>query len=815
MIISFFDIINMKKEWSESFSMKRILIGLFLFFLYLIPINVYAEEGIEKFYINATVEENGDLTVEEYFYLNGEFNGMEREIIYCNDDLYPFRSELDYYGGSLIHNGSGIELIEIRALEIDNNFNFENITGTKFREVNDAETGDFGVYTKEEISNGESYLIYLPDDENKAFYLKYTLKDVAVVHNDVAEIYWNAIGDSLRESIGELKITVNFPQNASEFRVWAHGPLNGSVKKIDNQSLEATATSVYSYQAVDIRATFDKTVVPYSTKITGVDALEKILNYEENLANQANYEREQEEYKTQEEAYEEIEFCKTYLSRSCYETAQYYVSRVKDETILEDLNAKLDELHTLIVQKEEETAREDVDLALNYSTYYWYKEALDSVNILENEELKNELLEELASVKKIIVEQERKRDNYFKIFSVNIFLFIVALAYYVYKNCHKEYTVDFDHKYLREIPNNYSPAAVEYLMKKKITEDSFSAEIMLLIYEKKILAEGHSENKDILLVRNKEQENNLTSKEREIIDLIFSGASNVYLKTLKKRARNSTYFYNKWKKINKILYDEALSEKLYEGDMMKAGEEKKSSGLQVLITFLLFISMPFTAFITFPIFFIYMFVQSRKRIEYDLLDKTSRIYKVKRNARIISIVILVILLFVFVYLYATNHFVRDSGILLIIAVLFVIALLKYISYAKKRTEIGALSYKQWKSFRRFLKDFSFMDDANLPEITLWEKYLVYAIVLGCADKLSKTMNIKLEDIDADHDLAFNTLTVANLNMVSHAISSSIHSTRTHGGGSSGGGSSWSSGSGGGGGFSSGGGGGGGGGGGRF
>ena len=79
----------------------------------------------------------------------------------------------------------------------------------------------------------------------------------------------------------------------------------------------------------------------------------------------------------------------------------------------------------------------------------------------------------------------------------------------------------------------------------------------------------------------------MTSKEKEIIDLIFSGASNVYLKTLKKRARNSTYFYNKWKKINKILYDEALSEKLYEGDKMKAGEEKKSSGLQVLITFLL------------------------------------------------------------------------------------------------------------------------------------------------------------------------------------------------------------------------------------
>ena len=88
--------------------------------------------GIEKFYINAEIQSNGDLVVEEYFYLNGEFNGMEREILYKNDDLYDFRPELDYYGGSKIHNGSGIELNEIRALPIDDDFNFSNIGGTKF-----------------------------------------------------------------------------------------------------------------------------------------------------------------------------------------------------------------------------------------------------------------------------------------------------------------------------------------------------------------------------------------------------------------------------------------------------------------------------------------------------------------------------------------------------------------------------------------------------------------------------------------------------------------------------------------------------------
>ena len=276
--------------------MKQIIKSIILSLLAIFPITVYAESGIEKFYINAVVEENGDLTVEEYFYLNGEFNGMEREILYQNDDLYDFHPELDYYGGSKLHNGSGIELLEIRALPIDENFDFKNISGSKFEEVSSADKGDYGVYTVDTSSNGEVYQIYLPDKKNEAFYIKYRLKNMAIIHNDIAEIYWNAIGDSLSESIGTLRITVTFPGNENEFRVWAHGPLNGKINKVSNQELVAEVTNVYSYEAVDIRAVFDKSVIPSSTKKTNIDALAKILNYEENAANQANYEREQEEY---------------------------------------------------------------------------------------------------------------------------------------------------------------------------------------------------------------------------------------------------------------------------------------------------------------------------------------------------------------------------------------------------------------------------------------------------------------------------------------------------------------------------------------
>ena len=88
--------------------LKRVL---FLFLLF-IPICVQAESGIENFYVHAVIKENGDITVEEYFYLNGEFNGMDRDILFQNPGAYEFRPEMEYYGGSKIHNGSGITLEE-------------------------------------------------------------------------------------------------------------------------------------------------------------------------------------------------------------------------------------------------------------------------------------------------------------------------------------------------------------------------------------------------------------------------------------------------------------------------------------------------------------------------------------------------------------------------------------------------------------------------------------------------------------------------------------------------------------------------------
>ena len=66
--------------------MKKVMSKIVFFFLLMFPLVVSAY-GIENFYINGVVAENGDMVIEEYFEVNGEYNGYERIIYYRNDNL--------------------------------------------------------------------------------------------------------------------------------------------------------------------------------------------------------------------------------------------------------------------------------------------------------------------------------------------------------------------------------------------------------------------------------------------------------------------------------------------------------------------------------------------------------------------------------------------------------------------------------------------------------------------------------------------------------------------------------------------------------
>ncbi|HOQ68051.1 MAG TPA: DUF2207 domain-containing protein, partial [Candidatus Atribacteria bacterium] len=48
---------------------------------------------------------------------------------------------------------------------------------------------------------------------------------------------------------------------------------------------------------------------------------------------------------------------------------------------------------------------------------------------------------------------------------------------------------------------------------------------------------------------------------------------------------------------------------------------------------------------------------------------------------------------------------------------------------------------RWQAFRRFISDFSLMREASPLLLRIWDRYLVYAVVLGVAEELLR--NLKL------------------------------------------------------------------------
>lgn len=264
---------------------------MFVFLLFILPISVLAD-GITNFYIDATVLSNGDVKVKESYMLSGSYNGFERIINYAGSSI-PFDGSSKYsFNDSDIYNGDSIIINKVGTIDKNNYSNLlnESLVET-FTETSYASKGDYGVYTKSNSSNGVSLLIYNPSSKSRAFYTEYTITNMAIVHNDIAELGFN-IFTELTEYVENLEMTIHIPNNQDLLRVWAHGPLWGESKIIDNQTVKITIQDLDPNTGLDTRIAFDKSVLKDSNKFSNVDALDTIIELETEKANLANQERE-------------------------------------------------------------------------------------------------------------------------------------------------------------------------------------------------------------------------------------------------------------------------------------------------------------------------------------------------------------------------------------------------------------------------------------------------------------------------------------------------------------------------------------------
>lgn len=794
-------------------NLKKLLFFIILF----IPFSVKAY-GIENYYIDATVEEDGDLLVQEYFNLTGTYNGFERIILHKNDDLYEFDPNMSSFGGSLIHNGDSLEIIEVRAVPINSSFSFDNIGGDVFSRTSSASKGDYGVYQQNFRTDGISVLMYNPSSYQKAFYIKYRIKNIAIKHNDVAEIGWNVVGNELSESVGNLKVYLHIPNNTN-IRAWAHGPYNGRVNIINSETVEFIVSNLSSYRAVDIRATFDLGIVPESTKITEVDALNKIILYETDKAEQANYDRLNKEKIKLQNATEALSRFEVNITRYNYNSARTNINLLDySDTKTEYLN-RLAKAKLELDQIEERDARKALEDAKEYESYYWYDKSNEKISILDNMAVKQELLKELSIVEEILRRNELKQEKKNYAFGFLLGIILIILGYIIYRKYVKDPATEFDHKYFRDLPNDYSPETVSYLFHKKVINRAMSASLMELINRKVITAEKINRN-NYRLILNENKDIMVTNVESKLLDLIFDGESTTQTKYMKRSAKKDyDSFISRWKAYERAAYNNAKNNSIYEND--KSKEKTKKNGNKInpnIIMFFILFCMFFPPVMIIAIILLMPVLFTKLIINIINIINVFKTKELSKTGFVFALLFCTgISMYKFISILVLQKFHNQSFIVFILLSLLSLILIPYIFYQKKRTKKGAEEYKKWKAFKNFLNDFGKFSDKEVPEIALWEKYLVYATLFGCAKKVIKTMKVEMIDKPNDYfdtylDLYTMNRYITNTVRKSHSAAQSAYNA-AHYSSSSGG---YSSGGGGSGGFSSGGGSfGGGGGGGRF
>ena len=305
-------------------------------------------------------------------------------------------------------------------------------------------------------------------------------------------------------------------------------------------------------------------------------------------------------------------------------------------------------------------------------------------------------------------------------------------------------------KYLRELPDDSSPALVGSFMTDSISGNEILATIVDLIRRKVLMLETSGEKSIITLVGNTEK---LSAQERVIVDIYINDFGNGKSLDLKdfdlfqEVPMSTARKFEKWKTIIQSEMDR--KDLVFEG-FKGMGENLFYTSLGGIILGIKFFK--------------------------NILEKA-----------------------------------MESKMFLIIIIMGFILLISLTKARYPRKELAEAKDK-WQAFKNFLSDYSQLEEAKISSVHLWEQYFVYAIALEVSEKVveayKKALDMGVIDqgvnkfryspiFDHMFNSSFNNLNniVSRTNSeASSTIASSRRSSSSGGGGGFGSGSSGGGGS---------------------
>ena len=237
-------------------------------------------------------------------------------------------------------------------------------------------------------------------------------------------------------------------------------------------------------------------------------------------------------------------------------------------------------------------------------------------------------------------------------------------------------------KYLRELPDDSSPALVGSFMTDSISGNEILATIVDLIRRKILRLETSDKNSIIMLTGSTE---NLSAQEKAIVDIYindFGDGKSLDLKSFgffQKVPMSTARKFEKWKTI--IQSEMNRKDLVFEG-FKGMGENLFYKSLCGIILGIKFFG--------------------------NILEKA-----------------------------------MESKMFLIIIIMGVILFISLTKARYPRKELAEAKDK-WQAFKNFLSDYSQLEEAKITSVHLWEQYFVYAVALGVSEKVVKAYKKALD-----------------------------------------------------------------------
>lgn len=256
---------------------KYIFSFLFFFALLFLYNNVVYAGSLELYNLNYNVTLNSD----------GTANVTETWDIGIDDTNTLFKTfELD--------NSKYSGISDVSLVETTNNMrkNFTRINVEKYHVDKNCYYALINSKHEFEIAWGvhedDSY-------SRRKFEMSYTIQDAIKNYADVSEFYWQFISDSSSIYANNVTGTITLPTNVlvdENFRVWAHGPLNGTIRKASNNTAFFEVNNLPSNTMLEARIVTPNYVFTNNNNVSSSYKLDSILSQEQDWAEEANQRRE-------------------------------------------------------------------------------------------------------------------------------------------------------------------------------------------------------------------------------------------------------------------------------------------------------------------------------------------------------------------------------------------------------------------------------------------------------------------------------------------------------------------------------------------